>query len=272
MAEGKCRLTGVTGRFVRAHIIPAALTRGPTGRPFAQSGGGKRPVRRWSSWYDQALVTEQGEAILAAYDHWGIRELRRNRLVWRSWGHDRELICEDHEKFNATHGVRSISADPTKMRLFFLSLLWRAAATNLHEFAEIQLEECELERLRQALVQGSPEAPEFFPVMLTQLSTRGPSHNMTAVAQVKRVPDLETGEIFDVPIFRFYFDGLVAHFHRPPLRDPDVARSPLSVGNGDRVVLSTIAYEASWQHENLETIRSESERIFPGAIDRTLGE
>jgi hypothetical protein len=94
------------------------------------------------------------------------------------------------------------------MWLFLLSILWRAAATELSEFREIRMSVEDLKRLGAALRERRKEPLDFYPAMLTQLSTRGPAHNMTAIADEKLVPDLETGDSFRVPIFRFYFDGL----------------------------------------------------------------
>src|SRR5689334_22772129 len=84
---GICKLTGMSGRLVRSHLIPNALTRlSRTGSPFIQGGDGEPPERRWSSWYDTQLVTEEGEEILALLDNWAISTLRAHRLVWSGWG------------------------------------------------------------------------------------------------------------------------------------------------------------------------------------------
>lgn len=271
LLAGECRLTRTDGKFVRAHIIPAALTPLPKGRPLAQAGPGYRPRRRWQSWYDMRLVTRPGEDILSAYDDWGIRELRRHRLIWRSWGQSRELDCDEFRPLGNVHGVREITSDPERLRLFFVSLLWRAAETSLQEFDEIELPEADRELLRLSLIGAIPPAPDFYPIMLTQLSTRGPPHNMTALAQEKPVPDPVSGEAFVVPIFRFYFDGLIVHFHRPPLRDPAAALGPMVVGNEPRLVIPTVKFEGSWQFQNLVRVQAESERDFPGELDRALG-
>jgi hypothetical protein len=86
MKEGICKLTGEKGKFVKSHIIPAALTTPEGTGPLTQGGRGRPPIRRWSSWYDPCLVTQAGEAILAEYDNWAIQELRKNKLIWSSWG------------------------------------------------------------------------------------------------------------------------------------------------------------------------------------------
>ncbi|SOE91851.1 hypothetical protein SAMN05414139_04534 [Burkholderia sp. D7] len=50
MSDKVCKLTGKHGKFDRAHIIPAALTRPlEKGQAFIESGDGKWPPRRFSS-------------------------------------------------------------------------------------------------------------------------------------------------------------------------------------------------------------------------------
>jgi Ser/Thr protein kinase RdoA (MazF antagonist) len=96
--EGLCGLTGKPGKYVKAHILPAALTEaGDNAGALTQHGEGQtRPIRRWTSWYDPRLVTAEGEAILAAYDEWAIQELRRLKLVWSSWGPMLDLSTAGH--------------------------------------------------------------------------------------------------------------------------------------------------------------------------------
>lgn len=53
----------------------------------------------------------------------------------------RSLIIKDFEKFPDSHwGFRKVNfSDPKLMRLFLLSLLWRAAATDREDFNEIEI-------------------------------------------------------------------------------------------------------------------------------------
>src|SRR5450631_2831048 len=65
-----------------------------------------------------------------------INELRRLELVWSGWGNKTSLPSEDWKgTFPRGYGLREVRcSNPNKLRLFFLSLLWRAAATDLPEF------------------------------------------------------------------------------------------------------------------------------------------
>lgn len=262
---GVCRLTGRHGAFVKAHIIPAALTRpAAPGMPFIQGGLGTRPTQRWSSWYDDALVIRKGEDILTEYDTWGIAELRRLKLVWSGWeGH--RIDCPDYQEIPGTPdwGFRQIKTrDPAKLRLFFLSLLWRAAASRRFEFAEIDMPPDHLEQLRHMLLNRDAGPIGFYPAQLNQLSSKGDIHNMTPIAADKQMytPDGEPTAL--LPTFRFYMEGLAVHMTRQDLGGDRIRElGPLIVGNAEDLVVSAVSYEKSFQRENLQKLIAETMRL-----------
>lgn len=254
---GVCALTGKQGKFVKCHIIPAALTRiSESGAAFFQYGEGLRPTKRFTSWYDQGLVVRSGEDIFEALDTWAIATLRKSRLVWSGWGDDREL-GQSHDAIDDSFGVRSVSLDTKKLRLFFLSLLWRAGRTSLAEFKQIELSNEECDIIRSALLGGAEPPADFFPVQLTQLSTIGPIHNHAPLRELKRFPDGDGGER-DVEIYRFYFDGLIAHFTLPAsVGNSLVGLGGLVVGGADAVVIPTVTFEDSLQRKGMTAILRE---------------
>jgi len=150
--------------------------------------------------------------------------------------------------------------DPVKLRLFFLSLLWRAAATSLTEFSEVSLSEDELERLRLMLVHGDITPLSFYPCQLTQLSTKGIIHNHAPIADMKYVPILSGigSQSFALPTYRFYFDGLIAHMHVGlPKSYRPTQLGNLLVGFEKSLVLSTVSFEDSLQCINMQAISRE---------------
>jgi hypothetical protein len=207
------------------------------------------PVKRWSSWYDPCLVTKEGEEILTEFDTWAISELRKHKLVWTSWGPNRSLRSLHDPMGNTSLGLRKVEGiDPKELRLFFLSLLWRAAATDLPEFAEVHLPQADLERLRLMILARETEPISFYPAHLTQLSTIGDIHNFTPIADSIGIEDGAT----TIPTFRFYFDGLITHIHRHA-SDGGYTSSlgSLVVGAAETLVLLTVTYEDSFQLYNL---------------------
>jgi hypothetical protein len=271
---GVCKLTGESGKFVKSHLIPRALTLPRAGGVgFAEIGERKRPAKRFDSWYDTKLVTQAGEDILTAYDTYAVRELRRLKLIWQSWGPMKRLSSPDFEEFSGSpHGIRIVQFSyPAKMRLFFLSLLWRAAASDREEFAEIFLSASQTRRLRRAVREEQTDLPDdFFPIILNQISTRGFPHNQSALA-MQKVVRLGKGRSKSLKMFRFYFDGLVSHIHYDLDEETIEGLQPMMVGPNASTVLSTVTWEGSWQGENLSNALADAEYEFPGATARADG-
>lgn len=265
--EGICALTGEQGRFRKAHIIPEALTRHDVpGQPFYQAGQGAKPVKRMTSWYDSNLVTARGEEILAGYDDWAIRTLRRHRMVWSGWRGNR-LVAKDMVSSGALSVRQIAGADWLRLRLFYLSVLWRAAATSREEFAEVQLPTAHLERLRSMVLNGDPRPLNFFPIVLAQLSTRGPAHNQTPLSGTIDLGPEGPIQSQSVRIFRFFFDGLAAHVYRdqlPPSRLEGLGT--LALGASETLSVTAIPFEGSFQARNLGTVMLETLRDHPAAF------
>ncbi len=256
--HGKCRLTGLSGNYVDSHIIPRALSKlDQQGMPMIQYGEGKHPTRRWTSWYDPELVTEEGENILKDLDTWAIKVLRELKLVWSGWGNITN-IDEIHDKIGGTpYGIRKVFIkDRERFRKFFLSILWRSACTSLPEFSCIQMPEEDLRKLGLYLCGKEKLDISFYPAMLTQLSTIGIPHNHIPIADTKRI-ELEDLTSYDIPIFRFYFDGLIVHFHRHESDNGSTAKlGNMVVGAKKELIVSTIEFKYSFQATNTYNIFS----------------
>ncbi len=253
---GKCRLTGCHGPYVKAHLIPEALTETTwRGQPLTQLGRDGRRIKRWTSWYDDTLVTDEGEKILTGYDTWAISFFRDQRLIWSSWGDDEKLDVLGHHLDPSTgKGLRTLrSVDGHKLRLFLLSLLWRAAATNMFEFDAVKIEADELEKLRLIVMSGMRAPKGFFPVSLVQLSTRNFPHNVSPSRLFKREPlcdpsiAMKNGLFREVPFYRFYFDGLTAQFHLKETEEYVSLRDRVFVGETSDLHVLTVPSECSGQ-------------------------
>nr|WP_298926507.1 hypothetical protein [uncultured Erythrobacter sp.] len=272
---GICKLTGNSGKFVKSHIIPRALTLPRSGGDgFAELGQRKRPKRRFDSWYDIALVTLAGENILTDYDTFAIGELRSLQLIWQSWGPMKKLAVTGFEQISGTpNGIRRVQFnDPKKMRLFFLSIFWRAAASDRPEFAEIRLSHSQMRRLRNAVRdQRTDLADNFFPIVLTQISTRGLTHNHGPISDTKM--PVKIGKLTSKPlrIFRFYFDGLAFHVHLDADDEAVEGMRPMLVGPTAFTTLPTVTWEHSWQARNMADVLADAEHEFPGAASRADG-
>lgn len=233
--------------------------------PFVQAGADTIPIRRWDSWYDEELTIRKGENILAHLDDWAISELRKHQLIWSGWQGATSLHNKVELVPSLPWGLRTIrGVDPIRFRLFFLSLLWRAAATTRREFSEIILPPDDLETLRLMILEDDPGQLDFYPVQLTQLYTLGEIHNHTPIVQTKTIPAYDNTPDRQIPIFRFYFEGLIMHFHRQASDEGyTVAQGSLNVGYGNEFTVTAVPYEASSQRDILMEIQRNAEENWP---------
>lgn len=249
---GICALTRNEGVYVDSHLIPRALTRlSGTGAKFVETGIGYKTKMRANSWYDAKLVTRAGEDILSDIDAKGIEMLREHRLVWSSWGNERRL--EGCELLGSDVFYRTIAIENADvLRLFFLSLLWRAAASTRPEFVDVELSEDDLEDVRVRVLGKDPGPVQDYPVQLFQLITRGHPHNRTPLLERKSIVTLDRSVGPEVRYARFYFDGLVSHIHlsRNVALHEDYLATCL--GFGSSTIIFGHEFESSRTNDNIQ--------------------
>ena len=215
--QGVCKLTGDEGRFVKSHILPRALTNIGEGSEKATEHelGLQRPIRRPPGWYDKELVTTEGERILERADNNGIKELRKIGLIWSSHRH-KELRYEVYSEEAGT-GLGTVRSEkPKRLRMFVLSLLWRAAATDNVSFQAFNLPSEMEQRLKQLLNADDPGQPEEFPTCFIPLVGSQFPHNQTPVREDKGAGTLS----------RFFLDGMVMWIGDSAEANPKLMRFP----------------------------------------------
>lgn len=249
-------MLGIEGRYAKSHIIPRSLTE-PTikGERFIEAGRGTRPIRRFSSWYDMQLVITEGEKILADIDTSGIEELRKHKLIWSGWKGKRKLKFADYDVYPDLEtgiGFRKLEGiNSDKLRLFFLSILWRSLTTSIKEFSYLPNEGVDLERLREMIVSKDAGHYNYLPVMLDQISTLGLTHNYSPTLQ-ERVVEGANGST-TVKFYRLYMQGIVAQIYICQNEEFLKSLSPMILGGEDSLVLIARKFEKSWQYEAAKT-------------------
>ena len=255
---GICKLTKKKGVFIKSHLIPQAFTRpAKKGSPlFQHINKSTKPIRRWSSWYDTKLVIQEGEDILTKYDTWAVQSLRKKKLVWSGWGKKNKLAPKQLKQVNESIGMREvIGINTKKLRLFILSLLWRAGSSELPEFSEVRISKGKLEQLRVMIVTGNPDPISFFPASFTQLSTKGVVHNQSPVLLMKTIPSFEGTKEHDELFYRFYFDGLIVHIGIEASNGCSIlSKGKMIVGAEESFVVTTQSYKGSLQKGALEEV------------------
>lgn len=260
--DGLCALLGVHGTYAKAHLIPRALTAPDTpGERFIEAGRGIRPIRRFSSWYDHQLVSTAGESILSQIDTHGIAELRKQRLVWSGFNGKKKLHPNDYftQPDPATGiGIRNLQQiDGRKVRLFLLSILWRSLKTKIKEFSYLENIGVDLDLLGKHLVDGDSGAADYLPIVISQISTVGFTHNHSPTIQEMEWPDAN-GVATSRQFYRFYMQGLIAHVYPESCRDIFETAKAAFVGGADDLLVITHKFENSRQFEEAKSTMIES--------------
>lgn len=266
---GVCALLGVEGKYAKSHLIPRSLTEPVIkGERFIEAGRGTRPIRRFSSWYDHQLVITQGEKILSEIDTAGISELRKHKLIWSGWGGKKKLKYSDYEVYPDSSlsgaGLRVVAVDSRKLRLFFLSVLWRSLKTGIKEFSYLPRDLVDLEVLRDMIVNKDPGHHGYLPIMLDQLSTMGTSHNYSPTLQTKEIE--RVGGSFNMRFFRLYMQGIVAHIHIDTDQEFLSGMGPLIVGAEENLMVIARKFEASWQYQAAKHEYYDVSKNWPGML------
>jgi hypothetical protein len=259
--HGRCALTGDEGKFVKSHIIPQSVTRFEIkGARVMQLGIGYRAGWRPTSWYDDELVTQKGEDILQLLDDNGVLELKDKRMIWNSWNKDWERIPEEYLAIPGTYDInfRVIkNIDVQALRLFFLSLVWRAAVSNRIEMREVELEQ-EVIDLLAGIIKGEiADEPHFFTITFDQIITKGPLHNRTPIMDEDQF-DVDENTKLHRKFVRFYFNGLVTNVHLSTDKSFFQHFGKLALGFEDEILCICRSFEKSRELSDIKEMISHS--------------
>jgi len=154
----KCKLTLNEGKGVKAHIIPKSFYRiDPKQNKLIKlyrNKEGHYPQRAPNGIYDENIVTEDGEKIFQSWDNYGYE------LLIQRFG--------EHEKLVQNHkltGFQIKNYDYKKLKLFFLSILWRVGVSN-HKFCSGVILGPYEELLRRRLLDSDPGSSKDLAVLV----------------------------------------------------------------------------------------------------------
>lgn len=255
--EGLCKLTGKHGVFVKSHILPNALTgRDGKAEPFFEVGLDGKRVKRYSSWYDYKLVIAEGEKYLEKIDDVAIRELRKNKLVWSGWGRSNRLV-DDNLYWNEdkSKGMRVIhDFDSRFLRLFVKSVVWRCLSSERNEFSHLPTDVIDLESLRNSVLNLDPGDALTYPMLVTQIVTKGMTHNHTPVFETMTFPAQGEQPSFSIDYYRVYIQGLIVKMIVSLQPSEEKCLGSLLLGHSENMIASVIPFETSRQREDIRTV------------------
>ncbi len=151
-----CKLTLKKGVGVNAHVIPKCFYRidSKNKQPLQilSNNEGIYPQRSQIGIYDSNIVIQEGENILQSLDNYACDLLIKN-FSFAQPAFDDEILQINNYDYN-------------KLKLFFLSVLWRASVSQRQFFKIVNLGEHE-DNIRKALLENNAGDSDFYSVILS---------------------------------------------------------------------------------------------------------
>ena len=158
----KCKLTGTEGKGIKAHIIPKSFyvidPNETQSTRLVTNAKGHFPQKVPIGIYDDTIVTDEGERIFSEWDDYACDLLLNNRNKFEELKHDGRVVAFQLSNY-----------DYTKLKLFFLSVLWRASTSCRPFFRRVDLGPFEPE-VRKALLSQDPKNTDWMAICLAKWS------------------------------------------------------------------------------------------------------
>jgi len=197
---GLCKFCREDRPFIRAHIIPAAFHRdlqGGSDRPPIILGTSPQwfPKRNPGGLYDETMLCGSCEARFGPWDQYGAQCLLQNFET------DQRPISPT----DTSLGYQMVTWDERRLRMFAISLLWRAAVTTNEIFRRAKLGPHE-GRVRERIVQADPGDPADLAVFFCKW-TASPGREPLTLTQISPY----TYKLDGVNVTRFFLGGFVIY-------------------------------------------------------------
>jgi hypothetical protein len=194
-------MCGKERSLIKAHIIPESFYRHvqTSGQPLEilTNTAGKFPKRSQKGIYDKEILCQECEKIFGPWDDYAQKLLLQ------------DLSDKDVIRNGSTIVAYKIPRfDYGLLKLFFLSVLWRATVSGHNFFSRVSLGPFEVP-LRSMLLNGDPGSPETFAVTLSRFDDPG------RIGMLDPHRDRYDG----INYFRFYLAHFVSYIKvdkRPP--------------------------------------------------------
>lgn len=186
MELGICALCEKEKKLVDSHIFPAFMWKsGSKQEPIQEfSLNEKYPKKRLNGIY-QKLLCDTCEKIIGQYENYGRPFLERVRGITPKKPHT--------EVFNKFDGVKGSNNkyNYSKLKLLFLSILWRASVSSMPQYAQCDLGDFYNSQIRKLLLDNTPSilSKSTFPIAIRcynlEDSDTSPLHIPPIKAQLK---------------------------------------------------------------------------------------
>jgi hypothetical protein len=189
----KCKFCGNERELVKAHIIPAGffrrLRQGQGSLELVTNRAGEYHKKTWTGVYDKTIVCDDCEHIWEEWDDYAQKLLAGEPLNGQALYHGSQKIGYVVKDF-----------EYKKLKLFFISMIWRASVSSHPFFAKVSLGEFE-EIAKKHIANGDPGHSEDFSVTLAKFD-----HPLA-----KSTLDPHEDKYSDVNYYRFYLASYIAY-------------------------------------------------------------
>lgn len=181
----QCKLCGNQAKLINAHIIPKSLygelrdEKGNVSKLVANSKG-VHPKRSPIGIYDSSIVCASCEALFSPWDDYANEFFSRTDPT--PIEHNGKVIGYEYAEY-----------DYSKLKLFFMSMLWRAHASTQPFFNRVKLGTFE-NNLKRHIKANDPGSPAEYSVVLAKFD-----HELGSV-----IADPYLGKIEGINCYRFY--------------------------------------------------------------------
>jgi hypothetical protein len=189
-----CKFCGNDRKLIRAHVIPEGFFRrfrsSPNSLRLISDEAGQHEKRAPVGVYDKAIVCGGCESLWKTWDEYAQLLLADTPLNSEARYQKGQLLA---------HIVKDFDYD--KLKLFFISILWRASASTQPFFSKIVLGPFE-EAAKQHISTADAGGADDFAVILAKFDASLAKPTMPSPHKV---------EFCGVTYYRFYISGYVAH-------------------------------------------------------------
>jgi hypothetical protein len=189
----KCRLCLEHRKLIKAHIIPESfflpLRSGKRVPEIHSDIEGKYPKKTPIGIYDTSILCSKCDKAIGVWDNYA------QQLFLKDFAEDLAVY------YGSKKVAYKIDAfDYDKLKLFFISVLWRASISDQYFYKRVNIGAYE-SVLREMILSNNPGAPEDFPVVIAKFG----DPNVTGMLDPHK-------DNFDgINFYRFYITGFVIY-------------------------------------------------------------
>ncbi|HOF77225.1 MAG TPA: hypothetical protein PL134_09035 [Smithellaceae bacterium] len=198
-----CKLCGENKKLIKAHIIPAAFfrplsTTNKAPEIFSNTNG-VFPKRSPTGIYDKDILCEQCDRCIGLWDDYA------NKILIQNFS---EKCAVYHKGIKVAYKIDNY--DYKKLKLFFISLLWRALISEREFYKRINISSHE-QNLKDMIINKNPGGSYNYAVALAKFSD----------PKIAVMLDPHKTRFDGINYCQFYLTGFVAYIKTDKRNPPD---------------------------------------------------